>query len=124
MTETPIQHAVDVLADHVRKQVAELTVLDVGDRIPVAELRRYDTPTLLAKRVEALRNRLAVDAFTVDLAIIASTPVRFRVRPFAAEAPVQLPYTDTAPDVDELSSADEIEISIEALAVPIMIRGI
>lgn len=124
MTETPVQHAVDVLADHVRGQAGELTVLDVGDRIPVTELRRYDSPTMLIKRAQALRNRLAVDAYTADLAIIASTPVRYRVRPFQAEAPVQLPYTGTPPELDELSSADEVEISIEALAVPIMVRGI
>lgn len=121
MTGTPVQQAVDVLAEHVRDQAAELTVLDVGDRIPVAEL--WGFTGMLSKRVKALRNRLAVDAFAAELAIVASTPVRYRVKPFRAEAPIQLPYTAEPPDVDELSAADEVEISIEAIAVPIMVRG-
>jgi hypothetical protein len=114
----------EVLADHVRSQAGELTALDVGDRLQGSEAK-HGNGSMLTRRVQALRNRLAVDAFDHGMAIIACTPVLYRIQSFiagSAHGRLELPFSAKPPDLDDVADADEVEIWIEALAVPILRR--
>ena len=109
------------LAQHVIDQADELVKLDIDRFVFPSE---YGPGHIdYARHME---ERFAQDAAAKGLAVISRTPTLYRIQRWIAadgsSEPNTTPFSSTPPDVEHVLALDIVQIRIEGIGVPMLIK--
>lgn len=116
----------ETLAAHLQLNAEALRMLDGSRRM---HARTFKNPTARETVIEGLRHQMVTEAFDVGLGILACTDVLYRVHAYLGvryedeKAPASdRPWRSIVPELSELDDQSVVELRIEAIGAPVLLR--